>query len=221
MSANPPPYDDPEALAQYVEGPIVEPAQRHLQNFLVDVRTQAPVPTLRSFLKLYASLDTSKLASFLDVDEEEMVQQMMVMKQASRSISRIGSEKGHLEGQTISSSDLDFVIDEVSSTHQLTSGSLNINLRIWSISLSPLSEGVMLVGSFGTLSMHREFSTHSNTRLCLLRQNVIQHKFHSLLQLNPKRLHGVDLKLLDNKKLGRRCRCCRCLRRLTQDNSGY
>jgi len=57
-------------------------------------------------------LDTNKLAGFLDVDEEEMVQQMMVMKQASRSIGRVGSEKGHLEGQTISNSDLDFVIDE-------------------------------------------------------------------------------------------------------------
>jgi translation initiation factor 3 subunit L len=59
-------------------------------------------------------LDTNKLAGFLDADEEEMVQQMMVMKQASRSIGRVGSEKGHLEGQTISNSDLDFVIDEVS-----------------------------------------------------------------------------------------------------------
>lgn len=113
VSANPPPYEDPEALAHYSEEPSEEPSQRHLRNFLSDVRTQAPVPTLRSFLKLYASLDTSKLAGFLDADEEEMVQQMMVMKQASRSIGRVGSEKGHLEGQTISNSDLDFVIDEV------------------------------------------------------------------------------------------------------------
>jgi translation initiation factor 3 subunit L len=113
VSANPPPYDDPSALLVYIEEPIVEPLQRHLRNFLSDVRTQAPVPTLRSFLKLYASLDTSKLAGFLDADEEEMVQQMMIMKQASRSISRVGSEKGHLDGQTITTSDLDFVINEV------------------------------------------------------------------------------------------------------------
>lgn len=121
VAANPPPYDDPEALAIYVEEPTIEPVQRHLQNFLSNVRTQAPVPTLRSFLKLYASLDTSKLAGFLDADEEEMVQQMMVMKQASRSIGRIGNEKGHLEGQTISSSDLDFVINEV----RFSKGTLN------------------------------------------------------------------------------------------------
>lgn len=78
------------------------------------MRAQAPVPTLRSFLKLYTSLDAKKLASFLDADEEELVQQMMVMKQASRSISRVGDEKGLLDGQPITTSDLDFVIDDVS-----------------------------------------------------------------------------------------------------------
>ncbi|CCM04357.1 uncharacterized protein FIBRA_06529 [Fibroporia radiculosa] len=112
ISANPPPYDDAELLAAYVEDPPVEPAQRHLALFLSEVRSQAPVPTLRSFLKLYASLDAKKLANFLDADEEEMVQQMMVMKQASRSVSRVENEKGLLDGQTISTSDLDFVIDD-------------------------------------------------------------------------------------------------------------
>ncbi|OCH90225.1 eukaryotic translation initiation factor 3 subunit 6 [Obba rivulosa] len=112
ISANPPPYEDPELLAAYVEGPPVEPAQRHLSLFLSEVLAQAPVPTLRSFLKLYTSLDAKKLANFLDADEEEMVQQMMVMKQASRSVSRVGNEKGPLDGQVISTSDLDFAIDE-------------------------------------------------------------------------------------------------------------
>ncbi|KII85604.1 hypothetical protein PLICRDRAFT_44932 [Plicaturopsis crispa FD-325 SS-3] len=112
ISANPPPYDDPEALASIVDEPPLEPAQRHLALFLSDVRAQAPVPTLRSFLKLYTSLDAQKLANFLDADEEDMVQQMMVMKQASRSVSRVGNERGLLEGQTISTSDLNFVINE-------------------------------------------------------------------------------------------------------------
>ena len=42
-----------------------------------------------------------------------MVQQLMVMKQASRSVSRVDNEKGLLDGQMISTSDLDFVINEV------------------------------------------------------------------------------------------------------------
>jgi len=78
------------------------------------VRAQAAVPTLRSFLKLYTSLDASKLAGFLDADEEEMVQQMMAVKSASRCVSRVaGCERGLLDGQMISTSDLDFVIDQV------------------------------------------------------------------------------------------------------------
>ena len=113
ISANPPPYDDPEQLASYAENPPAEPAQRHLALFLTDVRAQAAVPTLRSFLKLYTSLDAAKLASFLDADEEEMVQQMMAVKAASRSVSRVGTERNLLDGQMISTSDMDFVINEV------------------------------------------------------------------------------------------------------------
>ncbi|TCD67623.1 hypothetical protein EIP91_012188 [Steccherinum ochraceum] len=112
INANPPPYDDVEQLALLIDDPPIEPAQRHLGLFLSDVRAQAPVPTLRSFLKLYTSLDASKLANFLDADEEEMVQQLMVMKQASRSVSRAEGERGLLEGHSIPTSDLDFVIDE-------------------------------------------------------------------------------------------------------------
>jgi translation initiation factor 3 subunit L len=114
MSANPPPYDDPAALSVLLSAePQPDPARRHLGLFLADVKAQAPVPTLRSFLKLYTSLDAKKLANFLDADEESMVQQMMAMKVATRSVSRVGNETGLLEGTTISTSDLNFVINEV------------------------------------------------------------------------------------------------------------
>jgi translation initiation factor 3 subunit L len=111
IPANPPPLlaSSPNAVLP----PLEEPAQRHLQVFLRSVRAQVPVPTLRSFLKLYASLDAKKLAGFLDVDEEDMVCQMMVMKQAGMSVSRVGAEKGLLEGQVVAVSDLNFVIDDV------------------------------------------------------------------------------------------------------------
>jgi translation initiation factor 3 subunit L len=51
----------------------------------------------------------------LDVDEEEMVQEMMVMKQASKSLSRVpGTDNtGLLDGRMTTTSDLNFVIDEV------------------------------------------------------------------------------------------------------------
>jgi len=112
ITANPPAYNDAHAIATLIEEPAVEPVQRYLAAFISEIRALMLVSTLRSFLRLYSSLDTKKLANFLDADEEEMVQQMMVLKRASRSIGRVGNEKGLLEGQTISTSDLSFAIDE-------------------------------------------------------------------------------------------------------------
>jgi translation initiation factor 3 subunit L len=66
IAANPPPYEDTEALETYVAAQPTEPAQRHLQLFLTNVRAQLSVPTLRSFLKLYTSLDAAKLAGCVD-----------------------------------------------------------------------------------------------------------------------------------------------------------
>ncbi|KAH9019858.1 RNA polymerase I-associated factor PAF67-domain-containing protein [Lactarius pseudohatsudake] len=100
ISANPPPYGDPEQLALYTEEPPSEPVQHHLALFVANMRAQAAAPTLRSFLKLYTSLDAAKPAIFLDADEEEMARQMMA------------TEKNLLDGQMISTSDMDFVINE-------------------------------------------------------------------------------------------------------------
>jgi translation initiation factor 3 subunit L len=89
-------YDDPEALSALLSPsdppdplPIPEPGQRHLALFLADMSAQIHVPTLRSFLKMYTSLDVSKLSGFLDVGEEDMISRLMVIKNASRSIVRI------------------------------------------------------------------------------------------------------------------------------------
>jgi len=122
IGANPPPYDDPVAINALLapssppdsSGSGYDATQRHLSLFLADVAAQLPVPTLKSFLKLYTSLDAKKLANFLDADEEEMVQEMMVMKQASKSLSRVpGMENaGLLDGQVTTMSDLNFVIDD-------------------------------------------------------------------------------------------------------------
>ena len=125
ISSIPPPYEDPTALSNLLSAPASppEPSSRHLQLFLSDVRSHAPEQTLRSFLKLYTSLDAGKLAGLLSVgdegnnkNEEEVVQEMMAMKMGSRSISRVvggqDAGKGLLEGETISTTDLNFAIDE-------------------------------------------------------------------------------------------------------------
>lgn len=136
IAANPPPYHEPELLPLYIQEPPADPAQRHLSLFLADVKSVSSVPTLRSFLKLYKSLDTRKVADLWfgqsaatevelsDSEKEELVvQQMMVLKQSSRSVSK-GSEGSSnvplpgagalMSGSIINTSDLDFVIDEVS-----------------------------------------------------------------------------------------------------------
>lgn len=60
------------------------------------------------------SLGAKKLANFLNADEGEMVQEMIVVKRASRSVSHAGMEgTGLLDRQTIMTSGLNFIIDEV------------------------------------------------------------------------------------------------------------
>jgi len=124
ISANGPPYDDGNALAALLSDATedgaphrTDPTHRHLSLFLNDVQAHAPIPKLKSFLRLYTSLGSSKLASFYGDDEEVMIQEMMAMKQASRTVSRaVSADKGSLlDGTTISTSDLNFVIDEVCS----------------------------------------------------------------------------------------------------------
>lgn len=133
ISANIPPYHDIPLLATWVSNPPMEPSTHHLNLFLREVSSKLPTRTLRSSLRLYASLDARKLAGFLDVDEEEMVCAMMVLKMSGRSVCRIGDEGGSnsagatrarqiaggssaagslLDGQVISTSDFDFVITE-------------------------------------------------------------------------------------------------------------
>lgn len=161
ISANPPPYDDPAALATYLAEPPQEPAQRHLQLFLGDVRAQSSAPTLRSFLKLYTSLDAHKLANFLDANEEEMVQQMMVFKQCSRRVGRVANSaeggNGLLDGETVTTSDLDFVIDEVTyEIYHVFSLLVTevIIYRTWCTSSKRPSDVGTQGGSFVTPSIH-------------------------------------------------------------------
>ncbi|KAF5392196.1 hypothetical protein D9757_001522 [Collybiopsis confluens] len=151
INANSPPYNDPDAIANILNADpeeaseATDPTHRHLRLFLSSAAAQSPLPTLRSFLHLYTSLTTEKLTSFLDLAkisepakedgegdeaEEEAIQEMMVFKQSSRSLSRVvpvqgKTDKGKeasplgvtikgslLEGDMISTSDLNFVIDD-------------------------------------------------------------------------------------------------------------
>lgn len=143
ITANGPPYDDPTTLGLLLNPAMPssptspsapnnasDPTHRHLRALTAHFSSLTPVPVLRSLLKLYTSLDARKLAGFLDagVDEEEVLSWMMVMKNAGRCVGRVNiaagpdkdEEKGAaasggslLDGEWMSISDLNFVIDEV------------------------------------------------------------------------------------------------------------
>jgi translation initiation factor 3 subunit L len=148
ISANSPPYDDPAALASMLNPPtptsptsptpnviVNDPTQRHFRAMSSHFLSLTPVPSLKSLLKLYTSLDAQKLTGFLDTsgagaDEEEVLSWMMVMKNAGRCVGRVNtggtpangekdnegrsrSTESLLDGDWMSISDLNFVIDEV------------------------------------------------------------------------------------------------------------
>lgn len=174
ITANAPPYGDSTLLTEYVLSPPEEPASRHLVLFLDDVKARKEVPTLRSYLKLYTSLDASKLAGFLERDEEELVQLMMVMKMNSRSISRLGNEGTLLDGQVITTSDLDFVINEVRrllfSDFCVTEFAGRIWFTLWSQSSTENTEDGL-------------FETQNTLRGCMMRSKQVHSQLQSLLQL--------------------------------------
>ena len=119
LLVNPPPYEDPVALEQYITFPPQDTTQRHLDLFLSDVKAVQGVVGARNLLKLYTSIDAGKLAAFLDEEgkkdrEEEILEQLMVLKAASRTYAKGQGEGSLLDGERIVTNNLDFTIDGVS-----------------------------------------------------------------------------------------------------------
>ncbi|CAD6581873.1 MAG: hypothetical protein TREMPRED_003107 [Tremellales sp. Tagirdzhanova-0007] len=115
LNVNPPPYEDEAALADWKEHPPQDASQRHLELFLSDIGAVKGVPSVRNLLKLYTSIDASKLSAFMrsaDEDgEEEILQQLMVLKAASRTYAKGQGHRSLLDGDRIVTNNLDFTID--------------------------------------------------------------------------------------------------------------
>ncbi|KAI3614726.1 hypothetical protein CBS9595_003997 [Malassezia furfur] len=109
LTCNPPPYHDADALKAYAQAPPLDPVQHQLRLFLAAVQTQRSNVSIRAFLRLYTALGTDKLASFLEVDEEEVLEMLMVLKSSTRSVKWTAG--GLLEGEVVRTSDLQFAID--------------------------------------------------------------------------------------------------------------
>jgi translation initiation factor 3 subunit L len=116
---NPPPYEDATLLEQYISNPPTDATVRHLELFLSDVEAVRGVSGVRNLLKLYTSIDASKLAAFNSVEgqgEKEILEQLMVLKGASRTYSHQTGEGSStlLDGDRLVTNNLDFTIDAVS-----------------------------------------------------------------------------------------------------------
>lgn len=112
ITSNSPPYHDSEALDEYIKRPTMgDPAQHQLRIFLADVRAQLSNANIRSFLRLFTTLGTAKLSTFLDIDEEELTEVLMQLKSCTRS--PIWTGEGSLldSSEVVNTSDLDFFID--------------------------------------------------------------------------------------------------------------
>jgi translation initiation factor 3 subunit L len=89
----------------------LDPTEHHLSIFMEEVKVNMHSPTVRSYLKLYTTMDLNKLAGFLEVEPEKLRSWLFVNKQRSRQLR--WSEGGLLEGEVVNNSDLDYALEGV------------------------------------------------------------------------------------------------------------
>lgn len=90
----------------------VDPIEHHTRVFMDEVKNNMMSPTVKSYLKLYTTMDLNKLAGFLDVEPDTLRCWLLVNKQRGRQMR--WSEGGLLEGEIVNTSDLDYAMQGVS-----------------------------------------------------------------------------------------------------------
>jgi len=100
ISPTPPDFDNP-ALN-------VDPVDHHCAIFMNEVRNTMFSPTIKSYLKLYTTMDLKKLAGFLDTEPEKLRSWLLVNKQRSRQVR--WSEGALLDGEIVNGSELDYAM---------------------------------------------------------------------------------------------------------------
>ncbi|KPV75798.1 uncharacterized protein RHOBADRAFT_43221 [Rhodotorula graminis WP1] len=111
ISPNPPPYEHESEAVLGAYASLPDPSQHQQQLFLSAVEPQLQNSTLRSFLRLYTTLGTDKLAKFLECDtEDDVLEMLMTAKGAARKTTWV--DGGLLDGQETNVSDVNFGVDE-------------------------------------------------------------------------------------------------------------
>ena len=100
ISPTPPDFDNPAVN--------IDPMDHHCNIFMEEVRSNMFSPTVKSYLKLYTTMDLKKLAGFLEVEPEKLRQWLLVNKQRSRQVR--WSEGGLLDGDVVNGSEMDYAM---------------------------------------------------------------------------------------------------------------
>ncbi|KAL8821423.1 MAG: hypothetical protein Q9223_000526 [Gallowayella weberi] len=88
----------------------VDPLDHHTAIFMDEVRNTLYNPTVKSYLKLYTTMDLNKLASFLEVGKEELRGWLLVNKQRTRQIRWSEGRGGLLDGEVVVSGEMDYAV---------------------------------------------------------------------------------------------------------------
>ncbi|KAK3368162.1 eukaryotic translation initiation factor 3 subunit L [Podospora didyma] len=100
ISPVPPDFDHPENN--------IDPIEHHLAVFMDEVKTNMWSPTIKSYLRLYTTMDLKKLAGFLDVKDDELRSWLLVNKQRSKQLR--WTDHGLLDGELVNVNDLDYAL---------------------------------------------------------------------------------------------------------------
>lgn len=82
-----------------------EPTNQQVRMFMIEMKEQELIPVLRGYLKLYSSIPVSKLASFMELQQEELVAALLSYKHKLCDVSSVADEED-------TTADLDFYIDK-------------------------------------------------------------------------------------------------------------
>jgi len=108
----------PPNYSLILEDPTKNPPQNFNQEslqlqrklFLSEVKQQALLATIRSYLKLYTTIGTKKLSAFLELDEKTFRTHLLCYKHKTRALQ--WSSGSAISGDWSSSSDVDFFVDQ-------------------------------------------------------------------------------------------------------------
>ena len=100
ISPTPPDFSEPSLNP--------DPVEHHLSIFMAEVKANMFSPTIKSYLKLYTTMDLKKLAGFLETEPEQLRSWLLVNKLRSRQVR--WSEGKLLEGEVVAGGELDYAL---------------------------------------------------------------------------------------------------------------